>query len=214
MQGDAPTHISSLDAEMDPIRSFLSESEDFTKDHMAIAAAMPSQTSNGEVRVLSMQVPYNKPPDTYSEELKEKLVALMKILYFVNVFPKETLNSANVHVKFLKDLESFAVANDSLFSQSLVAPAQGESSDKVFCCFVAGSTEERSSSSSSWFWVLVTSLSRSRRNRCPDILPMDTTEEWAKHVGCYVRISSRYRSWEKVAQTCINLNLYGAALVA
>jgi hypothetical protein len=91
---------------MDPIRSFLSESEDFRKDHMVIVAAMSSQTSDGEVWVLSMQVPYNKPCDAYSEELKEKLVALMKILYFAYVFPKETLNSANVHVKFLKDLES------------------------------------------------------------------------------------------------------------
>jgi hypothetical protein len=72
-----------------------------------------------------MQVPFNKPPDTYSEELKEKLVALMKILYFAYVFPKETLNSANVCVKLLKGLESFAVADDSLFSQSLVALGTG-----------------------------------------------------------------------------------------
>jgi hypothetical protein len=50
-----------------------------------------------------------------------------------------------------------------------------ESSDEVFCRFVAGSTEETSSSSSSWFSVLVTSLSGSRQTRRPDILPIKTT---------------------------------------
>jgi hypothetical protein len=167
---------------------------------MAIVAAMPSQTSDGEVRVLSMQVPYNKPPDTYSEELREKLVALMKILYFAYVFPKETLNSANVHVKFLKDLVSFAVADDSLFSQSLVALGTGFDKGTLLSEGTESSVSKRSQYLS--FWVVGLMMCHGG-SKIPGILQDLVTKHLAVHKSsqqvidllCRIRIAgSRERT--------------------
>jgi hypothetical protein len=134
-----PIYITPPSKDWDPCRYFAAQSKATQADTILITVVFPrtiedtTSTMDQEeqkLRVFSISVPYKEPIDAYTQATKEKLVHFMKLLYHVIIFPDPTTNGSMQAVETMEsitDLEDFALLDDSIFTESMLAFVTGVS---------------------------------------------------------------------------------------
>jgi hypothetical protein len=121
-----------------------------------------------ELRVLSILVPYKEPIDAYTQATKEKLVHFMKLLYHVFIFPDPSNGSLQpVEMESVDDLEDFALLDESMFTETMVAFVTGLSKKDMLPEVDRSNPYKRSAYFA--FWVACEMIRRGR-NTSPGIL--------------------------------------------
>jgi hypothetical protein len=121
-----------------------------------------------QLRVLSISVPCKEPTDAYAQATKEKLVHFMKLLYHIFIFPDPSNGGPKTLVMdSLADLEDFALLDNLIFTESMVAFVTGLSMRDVLPRGERSNPYKKSSYLA--FWVACEMIRRGR-NASPGIL--------------------------------------------
>lgn len=144
---------------------------------------------------MAITVPFLDPCDSYTEDIKRKLVFLMCLQYHIYVHPEESVNFKALNLTSIHDMDNLALSDNSLVTLALVALGTGR---EKACILPQGQLSNPFQKSQYFtFWVAAEMMRRGRSNvpgllqdMIQKFLTIWQTASEIKDVLCKFRIAS------------------------